>query len=175
MTLMTPKEIKSIAVHADDKKIEVYTPLLNQYMHEYGICGKLRESAFIATIIWESGSFKYTREIASGKAYEGRKDLGNIYKGDGVKFRGRGLIQLTGRRNYEQISNEFGIDFVKNPHLLEEPEWAVKSACWWWQSRGLNEIADTGDFRRITRTVNGGYTHLKEREFYYEKALEILV
>ena len=77
---MTPKEIKSIAVHADDKKIEVYTPLLNQYMHEHGICGSEREAAFLATIIHESGHFRYTREIASGSAYEGRKDLGNIYK-----------------------------------------------------------------------------------------------
>ena len=172
---MTPKEIKSIAVHADDKRIEVYTPLLNQYMHEYRICGAEREAAFLATIILESGSFKYTREIASGSAYEGRKDLGNIYKGDGVRFRGRGLIQLTGRSNYERASKALGVDFVSNPELLEQPEWAVKSACWWWASNGLNEIADTGDFRRVTRRVNGGYTHLKEREFYYKKALEILV
>ena len=172
---MTPKEIKSIAVHADDKKIEVYTPLLNQYMHEYRICGKLRESAFIATIIWESGSFKYTREIASGKAYEGRKDLGNIYKGDGERFRGRGLIMVTGRTNYEQVSKALNIDFVANPEILERPEWAVRSACWWWNSRDLNAIADAGDFRKVTRIVNGGYTHLKEREFYYKKALEILV
>ena len=172
--MMTPKEIRSIAVHADDKKIEVYTPLLNQYMHEYRICGKLRESAFIATIIWESGSFKYTREIASGSAYEGRKDLGNIYPGDGVRFRGRGLIQLTGRSNYERASKALGVDFVSNPQLLEQPEWAVKSACWWWQSNGLNEIADTGDFRRITRIVNGGYNGWNSRLNFYNRAKEVL-
>ena len=171
---MTPKEIRSIAVHADDKKIEVYTPLLNQYMHEFGICGRMRESAFLATVIHESGSFQYTRELASGRAYEWRKDLGNVIAGDGVKFKGRGLIQITGRRNYEQISNEFGIDFVKNPHLLEEPEWAVKSACWWWHSRGLNEIADKGDFRKVTRMVNGGYTGWSHRLKLYNLALNIL-
>ena len=171
---MTPKEIKSIAVHADDKRIEVYTPLLNQYMHEYGICGKLRESAFIATIIWESGSFKYTREIASGKAYEGRKDLGNIYKGDGVKFRGRGLIQLTGRSNYERASKALGVDFVSNPQLLEKPRYATQVSCWWWQSKGLNEIADTGDFRRITRVVNGGLTGWADRSKLYELAKTVL-
>ena len=171
---MTPKEIRSIAVHADDKKIEVYTPLLNQYMHEYRICGKLRESAFIATIIWESGSFKYTREIASGSAYEGREDLGNIHKGDGVRFRGRGLIQLTGRSNYERASKALGVDFVSNPQLLEQPEWAVKSACWWWADKGLNEIADTGDFRRITRIVNGGYNGWNSRLNFYNRAKEVL-
>lgn len=171
---MTENQLKQIAIHATDANIKLYTPLLNRFMHEYNICGKLRESAFIATIIWESGSFKYTREIASGKAYEGRKDLGNIYKGDGVKFRGRGLIMVTGRTNYEQVSKALNIDFVGNPHLLEEPKWAVRSACWWWNSRDLNAIADAEDFRKVTRIVNGGYTHLKEREFYYKKALEIL-
>ena len=172
--MMTPKEIRSIAVHADDKKIEVYTPLLNQYMHEFGICGRMRESAFLATVIHESGSFQYTRELASGRAYEWRKDLGNVIAGDGVKFKGRGLIQITGRRNYEQISNEFGIDFVKNPHLLEEPEWAVKSACWWWQSNGLNEIADKGDFQKVTRRVNGGLTGWAERSKWYALAKSVL-
>lgn len=171
---MTPKEIKSIAVHADDKKIEVYTPLLNQYMHEYKICGTEREAAFLATIIHESGHFRYTREIASGAAYEGRRDLGNIYAGDGVKFRGRGLIQLTGRSNYERASKALGIDFVSNPQLLEQPEWAVKSACWWWADKGLNEIADKGDFRRITRVVNGGYTGLADRNKLYALAKTVL-
>jgi putative chitinase len=171
---MTPKEIRSIAVHADDKKIEVYTPLLNQYMHEYRICGAEREAAFLATIIHESGHFRYTREIASGVAYEGRKDLGNIYPGDGVRFRGRGLIQLTGRSNYERASKALGVDFVSNPELLEQPEWAVKSACWWWADKGLNEIADKGDFRRITRVVNGGLTGWAERSKWYALAKSVL-
>lgn len=174
MTLMTPKEIKSIAVHADDKKIEVYTPLLNQYMHEHGICGAEREAAFLATIIWESGHFRYTREIASGAAYEGRKDLGNIYKGDGVKFRGRGLIQLTGRSNYERASKALGVDFVSNPQLLEQPRYATQVSCWWWASNGLNEIADKGDFRRITRVVNGGTTGWADRIKWYALAKTVL-
>lgn len=174
MTLMTPKEIKSIAVHADDKKIEVYTPLLNQYMHEYKICGAEREAAFLATIIHESGHFRYTREIASGSAYEGRRDLGNIYAGDGIKFRGRGLIQLTGRSNYERASKALGIDFVSNPQLLEQPRYATLVSCWWWADKGLNEIADTGNFRRITRVVNGGYTGLADRIKWYNLALKIL-
>ena len=171
---MTIEDLKRIAPYASAKNISIYTPLLNKYMAQYGINTQARKAAFLATILHESDSLTYTREIASGAAYEGRKDLGNIEAGDGEKYKGRGLIQLTGRSNYEQISNEFGIDFVKNPHLLEEPEWAVKSACWWWADRGLNEVADRGDFRRITRIVNGGYTGWTDRLNFYNRAKEVL-
>jgi len=82
----------------------------------------------------------YNKEIASGAAYEYRKDLGNIYPGDGVKFKGRGLIQITGRSNYTAAAKALGIDCINHPELLEQPEWAVKSACWWWENKGLNEI-----------------------------------
>ena len=172
---MTTEQLKKIAIYATTANINVYTPLLNKFMHEYNICGKLREAAFLATVIHESGSFRYTREIASGKAYEGRKDLGNIYKGDGERFRGRALIQLTGRANYQEVSNALKVDFISNPELLEQPGYATESSCWWWSSRDLNRLADMGKFKEITRKVNGGYTHLKEREFYYEKALKTLV
>ena len=171
---MTPEEIKSIAVHADDKKIEVYTPLLNQYMHEYKICGAKREAAFLATIIHESVHFRYTKEIASGKAYEGRKDLGNVQAGDGVKFKGRGLIQITGRTNYERASKALGVDFVSNPQLLEQPRYATQVSCWWWADKGLNEIADTGDFRKVTRIVNGGLTGWADRSKWYALAKTVL-
>ena len=171
---MTNEQLRQIATRATLVSINTYAPLLNRYMHNYNICGKLREAAFLATVIHESGSFRYTREIASGAAYEGRKDLGNIYKGDGVKFRGRGLIQLTGRSNYERASKALGIDFVSNPQLLEQPRYATQVSCWWWQDRGLNEIADTGDFRRITRVVNGGYNGWAERSKLYALAKNIL-
>ena len=171
---MTNEQLRQIATYATLVNINTYAPLLNRYMHNYNICGKLREAAFLATVIHESGHFRYTREIASGAAYEGRKDLGNIYKGDGVKFRGRGLIQLTGRSNYKRASKALGVDFVSNPQLLEQPRYATQVSCWWWADKGLNEIADTGDFRKVTRIVNGGYNGFSDREFWYKKALEIL-
>lgn len=171
---MTAEQLKQIAIHATQANIATYAPLLNRYMHEYNICGKLRKAAFMATIIHESGSFKYVREIASGSAYEGRRDLGNIHKGDGVRFRGRGLLQITGRANYKQVSDALGVDFITNPDLLEQPEYAVKSACWWWSDRGLNRLADAGKFKEITRVVNGGYNGLADREKWYKKALEVL-
>ena len=171
---MTTNQLKQIAIYATDANISLYTPLLNQYMHEYNICGKLREAAFLATVIHESVSFRYTKEIASGKAYEWRKDLGNVHAGDGVRFKGRGLIQLTGRTNYTLASNALGVDFVNRPELIEQPDFATMVSCWWWKMKGLNEVSDTGDFRKVTRIVNGGYNGFSDREFWYKKALEIL-
>jgi len=171
---MNALQLKSIATYASDKNVQLYAPLLEKYMPMYGINTKLRQAAFIATIIHESASFKYTKEIASGKAYEGRKDLGNIYPGDGERFRGRSLIQVTGRTNYIEVSEALNIDFLEKPHLLEQPENAVKASCWWWKSHGCNELADTGDIKKVTRRVNGGLNGLEDRKRWYNKALEVL-
>ena len=171
---MTENQLKQIAIHATDANIKLYTPLLNRFMHEYNICLKLREAAFLATVIQESGSFRYTREIASGKAYEGRKDLGNIYKGDGERFCGRGLIQLTGRANYQEASNALKVDFVSNPELLETPDFATEVSCWWWNSRNLNRLADAGKFIEITKVVNGGLNGISDRSNWYNLALKVL-
>ena len=172
--MIASSQLALIAIFANSADIVMYAPLLSSAMCEYEINTKSRQSAFLATIIHESGSFKYTREIASGKAYEGRKDLGNVHKGDGVKFRGRGLIQLTGRTNYTNASKALGIDFVNNPQWLEQPKYATDVSAWWWQMRGLNQIADTDDFRRVTKVVNGGYNGWADRKRWYDKANEIL-
>ena len=171
---MTKQELKRIAPYARGSNIDVYTPLLNKYMGQYGINTQARKAAFLATILHESGSLNYTEEIASGVAYEGRKNLGNSEAGDGKKFKGRGLIQLTGRYNYTVASLATGIDFIKNPELLSEPENATKISCWWWHSKGLNELADRGDFRRITRIVNGGFRGWTDRLNFYNRAKEVL-
>ena len=171
---MTIEDLKRIAPYASAKNISIYTPLLNKYMAQYGINTQARKAAFLATILHESDSLTYTREIASGAAYEGRKDLGNIEAGDGEKYKGRGLIQLTGRYNYSVASSVTGIDFIKNPELLSEPDNATRVSCWWWQSKGLNELADKGDFRRITKIVNGGYNGWTDRLNFYNRAKEVL-
>lgn len=171
---MTKEQFKSIAIYATKANVETFYPLLTKFMADYNIVGKLREAAFLAQIIHESGSFKYTKEIASGKAYEGRKDLGNVNAGDGVRFKGRGLIQITGRANYQDITECFGVEFVDNPELLEQPEWAARSACWWWNDRGLNRLADAGKFIEITKRINGGTNGLKDRQEYYNRAMEVL-
>lgn len=171
---MTKDQLKKIMPYATSSNIDLYLPYLNQYMHEYGICGWLRESAFLATIIHESGSIHYVQEIASGQAYEGRKDLGNTQKGDGVRFKGRGLIQLTGRANYQKASEALGVDFVSNPALIEQPKYAVMVSCWWWKQHGCNELADTKDIEAVTRRVNGGLNGIADRKKWYNLALEVL-
>lgn len=139
---ITEDQLKEIYPNSTKQNRDKYLPYLNKYMEEYEINNADRVAAFLAQIGHESGQLKYSEEIASGAAYEGRKDLGNIYPGDGKKFKGRGLIQITGRSNYQQISDAFGVDFISNPELLSNPEFAVKSACWWWYNRKLNILAD---------------------------------
>lgn len=154
--------------------VEPYVGFLNKYCSRYEIDTPIRLAAFLAQIGHESGRFCYTEEIASGAAYEGRKDLGNVCAGDGVRYKGRGLIQLTGRSNYAALSKDLGVDFVGNPALLAEPEYAVWSACWFWHKRKLNDLADNGFFRDITKRINGGYRGLEDREKLYEKCKRML-
>ncbi|MBE6224107.1 MAG: glycoside hydrolase family 19 protein [Bacteroidales bacterium] len=145
---------------------------LKKYTREYRINTSERLAAFLSQVAHESGCFRYTEEIASGAAYEGRLDLGNTQPGDGCRYKGRGLIQLTGRYNYSQLAAATGIDFISNPELLSQPEYAVMSACWYWQSRGLNSLADTGQFLKITKRINGGYNGLADREYFYRQCKE---
>lgn len=133
--------LKKLFPSSTDENRNKYAQYFNKYMAEYGIQSDRQIAAFLAQIGHESAHLTYSKEIASGKAYELRKDLGNIYPGDGVKYKGRGLIQITGRSNYERAAKALGIDCVNHPELLEQPEWAVKSACWWWENAGLNTIA----------------------------------
>ena len=152
-----------------------FTNALNQYAAEYSINTPLRWAHFIAQVAHESGEFKYTEEIASGANYEGRKDLGNIQTGDGKKFKGRGLIQLTGRNNYQSYKDDTNIDVVNSPELLAMPYNAIASACWFWGKKGLNKLADNDAFKTITKKINGGYNGLKQRQAYLTRAKKILV
>jgi len=131
--------LKAFLPGSTEANRQKYIPYLNIYMPMYGINTDKQIAAFFAQIGHESGHLKHNKEIASGAAYEGRKDLGNIYPGDGVKYKGRGLIQITGRDNYTKAAKALGVDCVNNPELLEQPKWAVKSACWWWNNAGLNK------------------------------------
>ncbi|MDH6355485.1 putative chitinase [Dysgonomonas sp. PH5-45] len=176
--MVTPQQLKQIFPQATSKNIDLFLPHLNKYMLEYGINTPVRQAAFLAQIGHESGQLRYVEEIASGKAYEGRRDLGNVYKGDGVKFKGRGLIQITGRGNYKQVSEAFGIDLLANPELLASPEYAAMSACWWWHNRGLNDLADLNtinSFKKITRIINGGYNGYNDRLKLWNNAKRVLI
>ena len=104
--------------------------------------------------------------------YAGR--MGNLQDGDGWQFHGRGLIQLTGRENYENCGNGIGVDLINDPDLLLTPQYAALSAGWFWGKRGLNALADTQEYGTMTRRINGGTTALEERIAKITKALQVL-
>lgn len=161
-------------------RAEKWADALTTAMTEGKINTRLRTAAFLAQIGHESGSLVYSKELGGPSyfaRYEGRKDLGNTQPGDGAKFCGRGLIQVTGRANYGKASQAlFGDDrLLKNPELLEQPEWAAKSAVWYWSTRNLNALADADRFTDITRAINGGTNGLEDRKARYRLALSVLV
>lgn len=151
-------------------RIDSYLGYINGWVDHFEINTTLRMAHFLAQIAHESGELRYTREIASGRAYEGRKDLGNTQQGDGVKYKGRGLIQITGRANYEKYAKYCGFDVVSTPELLERPLGAVKSSMWYWQTHGCNELADGDNLRAITKKINGGYNGIAQRREYLKRA-----
>lgn len=143
---------------------------LNVAMAEANITSPQQQAMFIAQLAHESGGFRYMEEIASGAAYEGRSDLGNTQPGDGVRYKGRGYIQVTGRHNYTEASAALGLDLVNNPGLAAQPENAARIAAWYWTSRNINEAANSGDFTQVTRLINGGTNGLADRQAYYARA-----
>ncbi|OEZ56955.1 chitinase class I [Janthinobacterium sp. HH103] len=148
---------------------------LNAAMVEFGITTPARQASFLAQVGHESGSLAYVRELASGQAYEGRADLGNTQRGDGVRFRGRGLLQVTGRTNYAACGKALGLDLLAKPELLEQTVNACRSAGWFWQTKGLNALADAGDQVKVTRRINGGVNGLAERLALFQEARKVLV
>ena len=171
---MTPAQLSQSTGARIDRATE-WLPVIESAMQEYGIDTRLRQAMFLAQIGHESGGMKYTVEIwgptPTQSRYEGRKDLGNTQAGDGFKYRGRGLIQTTGRYNYEKTSDALDVDFLRYPELLEEPQNAARSAAWWWQSHNLNKFADSGDILGCTMVINGGKNGLEHRKKLYEAAL----
>ena len=137
----------------------------NIHFRTYGILeNSLRLIHFLAQLAHESGNFKYMEEIASGAAYEGRKDLGNTQAGDGKRFKGRGPIQLTGRANYRRYGQQLGIDFENNPEIVAIPSVGLLVACKFWSENGLNALADQDDVTMITRRINGGLNGFEDRK-----------
>ena len=162
----------------------VFISSLNLAMLNRQINTPQRAAAFLAQIGHESGELHYVRELGSDQ-YLSKYDtgvlaarLGNTPEadGDGQKYRGRGLIQITGRRNYLACSQAlFGDDrLLLQPQLLEQPQWACESAAWFWQSNGLNELADNDQFTTITRRINGGLNGLDDRLQLWARAKAVL-
>ena len=170
---------------------------------KYNIDTPKRQAAFIGQCAHESGNFKVlqenlnysaeglmktwpsrfpTKEIAdqyarqpakiAGKVYNGR--LGNTSEEEAAKYLGRGLIQLTGKENYEHCGSSIGVDLLSNPDLLSTPEYAALSAGWFWNKKGLNDLADAGDIETMTKRINGGLIGLDDRKAKIAKAEQVL-
>ena len=139
---------------------------INFYAPKYGVTTLRRMRYFVSQIAHESLGFYTTKEFASGAKYEGRKDLGNIYKGDGVKYKGRGYIQITGRYNYRDCGKDNGVDFLNHPELMETIQYAVLVSYWYWNKHNLNSLADKDEYKAVTRKINGGLNGLDSRYKY---------
>lgn len=113
-------------------------------------------------------------EKIANRVYANRMGNGDAFSGDGWRFRGRGLIGVTGRENYAKVGKALGIDLISHPELLEQPKYSALSACWFWYNFGLNQIADTGDFVRSVKRINGGLIGLADRQERYDKARQII-
>ena len=175
--MIVKQQIKAGMQFASQHNVDKLGPCLIDTMIRFEINTVPRITAFLAQVAHESGSLRYVQEIASGAAYEGRKDLGNTQPGDGVRFKGRGLIQVTGRANYKAVSDFFKVDFVTNPYLLETPQYACLSAGWYWHKHNLNSLADLNteeSFKMITKKINGGLNGYANRLGHWKSFKQIL-
>src|SRR6516165_700735 len=141
---------------------------------DFEITNALRIAHFLAQICHESAGLRTTEEFADGGAYEGRADLGNVEPGDGRRFKGRGLLQLTGRSNYKIYGDALGIDLIENPEQASDPVTSLKIACLYWKRHDINPLCDADDLRAVTRKVNGGLNGLDSRADFLAKAKTVL-
>lgn len=154
--------------------IEAVGPVLEETLTAHGIGPGLETAHLLAQCAHESDGFCTTEEYASGRAYEGRRDLGNTEPGDGPRFKGRGLIQLTGRANYRRYGQRLGLDLEAAPGRAADPRLSLRLACLYWQDRGLALPARADDLRSVTRGVNGGLNGLADRRRYLARAKEAM-
>lgn len=182
--MITRTQLRAVYKEASEAAIDKFLDPINQTLVEFEINTPQRIGMFLAQIGHESGQLRYVKELASGTAYENRADLGNTSPGDGVRYKGRGLIQITGKRNYALVGLALDLPLLENPEKLEEDVPAVRSAGWFWKNNNLNSLADLGLFKEISYRINGrkkkvngvtpdpnGWT---DRYKLYQRTLEIL-
>lgn len=172
MLKLSTEQLKMIMPNC--KAPAAWAEAVNDVLPVFEINNVRRLGAFLAQLAHESGEFRWLEEFASGAAYEGRRDLGNTQKGDGVRYKGRGPIQLTGRANYEKYGKLLGLDLLSKPELVSTANVGMRVAGLYWQSHGLNELADAMDFEKITRKINGGLNGIEDRKNFYTRARAVL-
>lgn len=161
-------------------RLDAHLPYIAPALEAAAITTPRRIAAFMAQLAHESGEFQYMEEIwgptEQQLGYEGRADLGNILPGDGRRFKGHGPIQITGREGHARCGAALGIDLIAEPTLICRPEYATRSACWFWNDKagGLSPLADRDWFLTITRFINGGYNGRAERAAYWRRNRALL-
>lgn len=172
--MITKEMLRKLAPTAKEDIITHLAQHLDEQLAKYDIGSYLRVCHFLAQAAHESASFRTLEEYASGAAYEGRKDLGNVQPGDGKRYKGRGIFQLTGRANYRVMGQKLGVDLEGKPELASDPMISIKTACEYWNSRKLSIYADLDDIRTITKKINGGYNGFEDRKQYLQKVKTII-
>ena len=174
MQPLTEQVLQRIYREAKASRISLFLEPINQTLQKFDLNTPERQRMFLAQIGHESGQLRYTEELASGSAYEGRKDLGNTSVGDGVKYKGRGLIQITGKTNYVLCSLALDLPLLEKPELLSQLPYSVQSAGWFWSTNNLNSYCDKGDFYGLTKRINGGLNGIQDRILLYKRACEAI-
>jgi putative chitinase len=172
--MVTKEQLRAIYKGCSEERIDRFLGHIQDTMAIYNINTPQRIRMFLAQIGHESGQLRYVEEIASGAAYEGRKDLGNTAKGDGVKFKGRGLIQITGKNNYIMCGFDLDLPLWDSPEMLAEPKWAARSAGWFWNEHSLNKLCDANLFQDLTKCINGGLNGYPDRYKLLQRAIEVI-
>jgi putative chitinase len=195
---MNEEQLARLGIH------ESWLLPLNETFERFNINTPLRQACFLGQCAHESGHFKFLEENLNYKAdalmrvwpkrfnhelaqecahnperianvvYADRMGNGDSESGDGYAYRGRGLIQLTGKTNYDAFGNAMGMDVLENPDYLSTPEGACLSAGWFWEHHGLNELADQNELEQMTKRINGGTLGLQERAALMQQALDVL-
>lgn len=180
--MLTDAQLRQIMPKLAASKAATLLPHLNAAMAAYQVNTLARAAAFVAQLAHESGEFRWMEEIwgptDAQRRYEPVSDLakrlGNDQPGDGKRFKGRGPIQITGRFNYKRYGELLGLDLLAEPDRAASPDVAFSVAGLFWKTNGLNELADAGDFVKITKRINGGTNGLADRQRYYALAKEVL-
>lgn len=175
-----PKTYAALFEYVAGRKLGATARALGRGAHSHfgDINTPLRMAHFIAQGAHETGGFVFFKELGGPtyfKKYDGRKDLGNTQPGDGARFAGRGMFQLTGRANYTAAARETGLDFLNKPEMASDPELSVLLAVNYWKSRNVNPKADADDLEGVTRKINGGLNGLDDRAKYLKRAKGILL
>jgi len=172
-------------------KYDISTParqafFIGQCAHESGNFRILEEnlhySAARLMAVWPSrfpnldvaAQYANNPEKLANKIYSGRMGNGDEESGEGYAYRGRGLIQMTGKESYANCGSGLGVDLVGDPNRLLDPQYAALSAGWFWNKKGLNSLADVQDYETMTKRINGGLNGLDDRKAKIAKALSVL-